>query len=229
MDLDDYDSSTTSFFTIDACDGVLAERMMQVLANTGTKALDMWKTLIEDNPVLDSRLRSQSVDEPKNRKSITWDNAVILFTCTLELNQQQRPIQLGEQLAKERFGRFPWGNGSAIEYLLEYLKPINVSKHSKGDNKFDEIILLLNKLNSFCIDSKYGGDSYANGMAGLNVLGLLNKSDVHQLRKNFTSRNWSVAADEPLDGGVRDAIKHLVQILKSAERRGVGMMLRSHS
>jgi len=40
---------------------------------------------------------------------------------------------------------------------------------------------------------------------------------------------WSVSADEPLDGGVRDAIKHLISILKSAERRGVGVMQRSHS
>ena len=54
-------------------------------------------------------------------------------------------------------------------------------------------------------------------------------NEVHQLRKYFTGRVWSVSADEPLDGGVRDAIKHLVLILKSAERSGVGVMLRSHA
>jgi hypothetical protein len=54
-------------------------------------------------------------------------------------------------------------------------------------------------------------------------------NEANELRKYFTGRMWSVSADEPLDGGVRDAIKHLVLILKSAERRGVGVMLRSHA
>ena len=40
---------------------------------------------------------------------------------------------------------------------------------------------------------------------------------------------WGVASDEPLDGGVRDIIKHVVAILRSAERNQVGLMLRSHS
>ncbi len=229
MELDEYNSSTTSFFTIDACNGELAERIMQVLANSGAERLESWKSLVDDNAFLDSRLRSQSIEQPSNHDSINWDDAVLLFTCTLELNHQQRPIQLGEQLSKERFGRFPWGNGSAIEYLLEFLRPNNSSKDSTSTEKFEQIISLLNKLNSFCQKSKFGSDKYAKGLGGLNLLGILNKSEVHELRQCLTARKWSIAADEPLDGGVRDAIKHLVQILKSAERRGVGMILRCHS
>jgi hypothetical protein len=66
-------------------------------------------------------------------------------------------------------------------------------------------------------------------LSGLHICGILDMNEAHQLRKFFTGRMWSVSAEEPLDGGVRDAIKHLVQILKSAERRGVGVMLRSHA
>ena len=34
---------------------------------------------------------------------------------------------------------------------------------------------------------------------------------------------------EPLDGGVRDGVKHLSALLKAAERRDSGIMLRSHN
>jgi hypothetical protein len=229
MELDNYNSTTSSFYTIDACNGELAEKIMQVLCDSGDKEKQSWKKIVEQNPELDSRLRSQSIAEPMNRDSITWDRAVILFTCTVELNKQQRPLKLGEQLSKERFGRFPWGNGSAIDYLLEFIKPNNKSAIINSPPRYDEMISLLNKLNSFCYESKYGGDVYSNGLGGLNLCGVLNKSEVHLLRKDLTGRRWSVSADEPLDGGVRDAIKHLVLILKAAERFGVGIMLRTHN
>ena len=91
------------------------------------------------------------------------------------------------------------------------------------------MIILLGKLDSFCIKEPHGDTKYTNGLGGLQICGLLDMNEVHQLRKYFTGRVWSVSADEPLDGGVRDAIKHLVLILKSAERSGVGVMLRSHA
>jgi hypothetical protein len=227
MDLDGYSDTTTSFFTLDACDGELATKIMSVLALSATEMEEAWRILISNNPDLESRLRSQGIDKPANRGDIGWDDAMILFTCSLEINNQKRPIQLGEQLSKERFGRFPWGNGSATNYLLEYLRPNNSSVSSK--ESYDNMIILLDKLDSFCIKEPHGDTKYTNGLGGLQICGLLDMNEVHQLRKYFTGRVWSVSADEPLDGGVRDAIKHLVLILKSAERSGVGVMLRSHA
>ena len=46
--------------------------------------------------------------------------------------------------------------------------------------------------------------------------------------ENCSSRNWSVASDEPLDGGVRDAIKHFLVMLEAAERIDSGIMHREH-
>ena len=52
----------------------------------------------------------------------------------------------------------------------------------------------------------------------MNILGFLDLSEVIELRRLLSGRNWSVASDEPLDGGVRDAIKHLLAMLRAAER-----------
>ena len=226
MDLDNYKDTTTSFFTLDACDGELATEIMNVLSLEDDKIDDSWKQLVSNYPNMQTRLVSQGIETPEIRKSINWDDAMILFTCSLELNNQDRPIQLGEQLSKERFGRFPWGNGSATKYLIEFLRPNN-SVSSK--ESYEGMMKLIIKLDSFCQTEPYGDQKYANGLGGLNICGILDKKEAFELRKYLTGRMWSVSAEEPLDGGVRDAIKHLVLILKSAERRSVGVMLRSHS
>ena len=227
MELDSYSETTSSFFTLDACNGEVAEKIIVALSKKDSVIESEWEKLIEQNDEINSRLRSQGIDNPSSRNSISWDDAMILFTCSIVVNNQQRPIPLGEQLSKERFGRFPWGNGSAIDYLIEFLRP-NTRNSSKGE-EYESLISLLNKLNSYCTDGPLGGEKYRLGKGGLSICGFLDKSEVLQLRNYLTGRFWSVSADEPLDGGVRDAIKHLVAILKSAERRGVGAMLRSHS
>ena len=227
MDLDGFNDTTTSFFTLDACDGELATQIMAVLALNDDEIESSWKQLLSDFPKMETRLRTQGIQTPDIRKSINWDDAIILFTCSLEINNQQRPIQLGEQLSKERFGRFPWGDGSATKYLIEFLRPNSSLKSSK--ESYDGMMELIVKLDSFCQNEPLGDPKYSNGLGGLTICGILDKNEAYELRKYLSGRMWSVSADEPLDGGVRDAIKHLVLILKSAERRGVGVMLRSHS
>ncbi len=227
MELDSYSESTTSFFTLDACNGEIAEKIFTTLSKTGKELESDWEKIVNNDQNLESRLRSQGIDEPSKRSTIPWDDAMILFTCSVEINSQNLPLPLGESLSKERFGRFPWGDGSAIGYLIDYLRPNTGNKNNAED--YEELISLINKLNSYCIETPIGGEKYRNGLGGLCILGFINKSEVFNLRKFLTSRIWSVSADEPIDGGVRDAIKHLVTILKSAERRGVGAMLRAHS
>ena len=63
----------------------------------------------------------------------------------------------------------------------------------------------------------------------MNILGFLSLEEVTELRRLLSGRNWSVASDEPLDGGVRDAIKHLMAMLRAAERLDSGIMHRAHS
>ena len=61
-------------------------------------------------------------------------------------------------------------------------------------------------------------------MGGMNILGFLSFEEVVELRKLLSGRNWSVASDEPLDGGIRDAVKHLLAMIKAAEGELKGIL-----
>jgi hypothetical protein len=67
------------------------------------------------------------------------------------------------------------------------------------------------------------------GSSGLVLRGWLDGKEIKQLRLAITSRLWTPAADEPLDGGCHDAAKHLLALLRAAEKRRVGVLLRAHS
>ena len=62
----------------------------------------------------------------------------------------------------------------------------------------------------------------------MQIHGFLSAEDVKKLRQNFATRVWTASYDEPLDGGVADVAKHFTTLLKAAERRAVGLALRTH-
>jgi hypothetical protein len=68
-----------------------------------------------------------------------------------------------------------------------------------------------------------------NGQGGLNIVGFLTFEEVKTLRSTLLGSGWSVSRDEPIDGGVRDAIRHLNALLIAAERRGAGLIHRMHA
>jgi hypothetical protein len=92
----------------------------------------------------------------------------------------------------------------------------------------EEIVDLLQKLTGQCSEEKVGHTNYQNGKSGLDIRGFLDSGEVYTLRKGLAGRGWGVSGEEPLDGGVRDVVKHLSTILKAAERNGVGIVLRYH-
>ena len=54
----------------------------------------------------------------------------------------------------------------------------------------------------------------SEGPGGLRLHGWLDVADIKDLRVGLMGRSWTVAADEPLDGGLRDAVKHLGAMLR---------------
>ena len=51
---------------------------------------------------------------------------------------------------------------------------------------------------------------------------------MRELRKKLATRVWTASYEEPLDGGVADVTKHFTTLLRAAERRGVGLVHRTH-
>ena len=212
QDMEEAMETTTPFLTIDP---MISNRLSPVFnaLNGGD-----WGKVIDNDGDLLIRLVAQGVENPVKRSSIPWDDANLFFLSCLDTtkNGRSRPLEAG--ISKERFGRFPYGDGSAINYLREWMR-----EYSKPDI-FAEMADLLENL-----ATRMTGTSMETGVGRMNVLGWLEIDDVTKLRKGITAKCWRPAASEPLDGGCQDAAKHLLALLRAAEKRKVGIALRIHN
>ena len=229
MDLDGLDGATSPFITLDACDGDLVATLVPALEAGYSGDAKPWSAALEAHPRVARRLRSQGIEVPSDRASIEWDDPTLLFTSTIALTTEGRAVPLGDGKARERIGRFPHGDGSPITYMLEFMRPNNRGSAITKRMGFEEILALLSQLNSGLCDQFVGHHRYNEGKAGLDIRGYLTADQVAALRLGLAGRGWSVTADEPIDGGMRDASKNLIAVLRAAERRNVGVFLRTHS
>ena len=178
MDVANHDNTTTAFITLDAFDGQKALKVIAALEKCHDDDYTGWNALISDDDELRTRLCQQGLENPQDRKSVKWDDATLLFVSCIKTDKSGQNYSLGDGRIRDRFGRFPWGDGSSLNYLLEFIRP---------------------PLTNSAIIERISIEV---------IVGLL--------------------GDEPLDGGVRDIVKHLSTILKAAERNGVGIVMRSH-
>ena len=228
MDLEQVEGGTSPFITLDACDGARAEAVLTALEAHAVGDSKKWVELVSKDEVLRLRLINQGIDKPELRDGITWDDPSLLFTTCIELSKDGAPMPIADPLLREKIGRFPWGDGSLISYMHEFIRP-NSNRPRNGNDGYEKIIALLEVLSQRCGTSCLGHERYQNGNAGLDIRGFLTKEQVRELRLALSGRSWSVAAEEALDGGMRDVSRNLIAILRAAERREVGVLLRSHS
>ena len=221
-------ASTTAFFTLDAFDGDLASPLMAAIEQAMNGDEQEWNNLIEAQPTLRERLIQQGIETPSSFTTIRWDPAMILFTSCVELTNDGRPLPLGETMTRERFGRFPYGDGSALGYLLEFMRPNRSITDHDGQSIYDGLVQLLEQLAHGCEEQQRGHQRFEDGFGGMQIHGFLRAEEVRLLRKNLASRAWTASYEEPLDGGVADVAKHFTTLLKAAERRRVGLALRTH-
>ncbi len=207
----DWLAGTSPFLTLDAINAIRFSEMIEVLE--GTKD---WEAIIDED--LEIRLQSQGIENSSNRDSIPWDDATLLFTACVDLGRRGEGATLHAGVSNERFGRFPYGDGSPLTYLVEWMRP-----SAKDSEYFTTILSHIEYLRNRI------PDSMKNGIGGLDMRGWLDVEEIKTLRMAITSRRWIPAADEPLDGGCHDAAKHLLALLRAAEKRRVGVLLRAHS
>ncbi len=228
MDLKQFEGGTSPFITLDACNGNRAEAVLNALESAANGDEALWNTLITNDEAFKRRLIEQGMSNPEKRSSISWDDATVLFIGCVELSKDGKPLPIGDGILREKVGRFPWGDGSLLNYMHEFIRP-NDQRGSKNDDGYEKIVTLIENLSQRCGPSHVGHERYHNGQAGLNIRGFLSKEQVRELRLALSGRSWSVTADEPIDGGMRDVSRNLIAVLRAAERRDVGMFLRSHA
>jgi hypothetical protein len=150
-----------------------------------------------------------------------FDPATILYLSIGELDSEGRrrgPIDTSS--GKERLGRFPYGDGNIVTYLLE-------NTREKGD--MTVLHDLLSKLSAGLSEENLGELGFREGFGGLVLLGWLNREEVSELRSAIRSGRWEVLSEEPLDGGVDYAFRLLLAMLRAAQRRRCGVLMRRHS
>lgn len=228
MDLKQFEGGTSPFITLDACNGNRADAVLNALESAANGDEALWNTLITNDEAFKMRLIEQGMSNPEKRSSISWDDATVLFIGCVELSKDGKPLPIGDGILREKVGRFPWGDGSLLNYMHEFIRP-NDQRGSKNVDGYEKIVTLIENLSQRCGPSHVGHERYHNGQAGLNIRGFLSKEQVRELRLALSGRSWSVTADEPIDGGMRDVSRNLIAVLRAAERRDVGMFLRTHA
>ncbi|MDP6224603.1 MAG: hypothetical protein QGF34_06050 [Candidatus Poseidoniaceae archaeon] len=216
-------ASTTAFYTLDGCHASLVSDVFLALLSWNQNSHQAWSNVIE-HPRIQERLKSQGIDVFQTRDDIQWDDPTLLFTLTRMLDSDSIPIMLGEDKNRERFGRFPHSSGSAIRYIRENVRQVG----PQSNEMYEDLLTHLDYLLTRCDAHNVGNERFMIGQAGLNIMGFLSGEEVKILRSSLLGGGWTVARDEPIDGGVRDAIRHLSPLLLAAERNNAGLIHRKH-
>ena len=148
--------------------------------------------------ILPNRLSTQESKSLRILKRFSGIQRRLLFTVCVEITADGRPLPLGDRLNRERFGRFPYGNGSALDYLLEFIRPNRSITDNDGQDIYDLIIDDLRTLSAGCTEEFRGHALFESGFGGMNIQGYLSSEQVRTLRKNLASRTWTASYEEPL-------------------------------
>ena len=161
-----------------------------------------------------------SIIELEEGENPPIDPAMMLFLCSVAWKEDGGiPEPLDRGVSRDRIGRFPIEGGNAIEYLLNH----TIEKTDDGLHD------LLAKLTLGLDEEFLGEGGFSSGKGGLELCGWLDKKDVINLRRAIQKGKWAVDPSEPIDGGVADAFRHLTIILRGAEKRRCGILMRKHN
>ena len=153
-------------------------------------------------------------------KESPYDHSTMLFLTAIDWKEGGgTPEPLDNGIARDRIGRFPSDTGNAIEYILEF------TKEKEGEFFFHELLI---KLTNGLSPENLGEEGFDRGFAGMELLGWINHEEVGLLLRSMQSGKWIIKSKETIDGGVRDSLRHLQTLLKAANRRKCGILMRRH-
>ena len=219
--MEDLDTgAVTPFHTFDPLQGISIVELVEQLEEIRNGGIDQLAELSMNDLDLGRKLQAEGISLADGRGGVSWDDATLLFVAGRAIENDGGPAEpLERGISMERLGRFPTSNGNAIGYLREYLIP---------ENDGDSGVQLLTQLDAGLRHEVRGHDELSVGFGGLILHGWLTSGEVPQMRNYFEKAVWKVAKSEPLDGGVREIVRHLLIILKSAEKRDMGILMRAH-
>ena len=95
-------SSTTAFYTLDGCVSQNLDETFQALLKVRQGDSKLWHELVKDE-AFSLRLKQQGLDEINDRNMITWDDATLWFTIVRMLNRDSTPGEIWPIATPYRF------------------------------------------------------------------------------------------------------------------------------
>ena len=211
--------AVSPFYSFDPLQGTEVVEFIG-LVNDCHKGIDQLGQIEEKCPVISAKLSEQGAIFSQGRQDVAWDDATLVFVAlrgTQPDGSPSEPLERG--ISTERLGRFPTNEGNSIGYLRTHLIP-----ESTNDGGME----LLTQLDAGLREESLGHSNLSIGFGGMILHGWLTAQDVSNLRSYLEKSIWKVDKNEPLDGGVLEIVRHLLIVLKSAEKRNLGILMRRH-
>ena len=212
-------TSVSPFYTFDPLKGNEVSEFIELL-NDCYNGVDQLDQIDDVCPSISAKLSDQGAVFSKGRQDVAWDDATLVFVALRGTEPDGSPSEpLERGISIERLGRFPTHEGNSIGYLRNHMIP-------EAPN--DDGIKLLTQLDAGLREESVGHSHLSIGFGGMTLHGWLTAQDVSNLRSYLEKSIWKVDKNEPLDGGVLEIVRHLLIVLKSAEKRELGIMMRRH-
>lgn len=212
-------SSVSPFYTFDPLQGSEVSSLVKLL-DSCRKGVDGMAGIAEKCPLIAMKLSEQGANFTEGRGDVSWDDATIVFVGLRGTEPDGSPSEpLERGISMERLGRFPSNEGNAIAYLRAHLIP---------EEEHDEGMQLLRQLDCGLRTESLGHEHLSVGFGGLMLHGWLEAEEVSKMRSYLEKSLWKVNKNEPLDGGVREIVRHFLIVIKSAEKRNLGILMRRH-
>ncbi len=176
--------------------------------------------LINNDSELANNLTQQDCDLTGGRKLCSKSDSTLLMVGLTPLDFHGNRIRASsDSNVRERLGRYPWGDGNPLSYLRTW--------SGNPPNSEEDIMILIDKLDDGLSEEKRGHDRFENSSFGT-LHGILNDKETKKLERLLSSGLFKVRADEPLDGGVADIMRHLKIIVRMAAKNKLGILHYSH-
>tara|TARA_B100001996_G_C18668619_1_gene595817 strand:- start:1899 stop:2483 length:585 start_codon:yes stop_codon:yes gene_type:complete len=148
-------------------------------------------------------------------KDNTLDPANLFFVLMIDQDSQGKLKGALDTtgVTREAFGRIP-GEKSPIEYLCEFLIA------NEGNERLKNLLHAL--------ANRFEEHACQKGKGGIIIRGAISEEETRELKDRLISRDWKIDQNETIDGGVAEIIRLLLLLLKKAEARRCGVMLREH-
>lgn len=180
--------------------------------------------LLSKDTVLATTFKDEDCSLSAGRNGCPKSDSTLLFIGLTPLDENRERVRMERHpLARERLGRYPYGDGNALTYLLEWASRTDLERGGKSG----DFPALIDKLNSELRFEKRGHKRFCEGDYA-DLWGYLTGEECEELDKLLRKGEFKILADEPLDGGVADITRHLKSVVRSAARHKLGLLHYTH-